>query len=493
MARKKTKVVNAVGSEGNLASIDVVDILSYAKECMVVYGGYTLQDRAIPELKDGLKPVYRRLLWAGYTGGYSSRGSTKKCARIVGDCLGKYHPHGDAPVYGALVTIAKTAEPLFSPQGNFGDKALGAGPAAPRYTEAKLSAFSDRYLLDKDYLAVTPMVPNYDGKDQEPVYLPAKLPVLLTQGIEGIATGAATVIPSFSVESVKELTMKAIKSGKCTAKMCYNILDFKFAEGGEVWADEEELLSFYKTGEGKLFIAPICEYDAEEHAVVMTSYCPRLKLEKVFDIGLTIEGVSDVEDGTGASKTKGKKRDASKVSPVRILFRLNKSIPKKKGPLYVERVQEVIGQTMPYSIMVTDRADDGINVAFRYTNIPDIVNDWITWRLDFEVRVVERLIEIEETRITRLNWLIWAVDHLDLVFAALRTNDPEGHLVKKGKIKPEAAKYIMDQQVRRLSKLEADDLRVKVKEATATVKAYRADIKTKDAVAKRVYKQLSHE
>lgn len=487
MAPRKKTSVTAFGTEGRPDNIDVMDILSYSRECLIQYGAYTLQDRAIPELKDGLKPVMRRVLWAAYTGGYSSKGSTKKCARIVGDTVGKFHPHGDSAVYGALVTIASgISQPLLDAQGNFGDKVNGDGPAAYRYTEARLSAFSDKYLLDKSYLAVTPMVPNYDGKDQEPVYLPAKVPVLLLQGIEGIATGASTVIPSFSLASVKELTKKVIKTGKCTPRMCLNTLEFQFAEGGEVWAEDSELLDFYKTGEGKIFIVPSCEYDEEEHAVVMTSYCPHLKMDKVFDT--EIDGVSEIENHTGTADRKKKKEKEKR--PPRILFRLKKSIAKKAGPRYVEKVQAAIGKTMPYSIMITDRADNGEDVAFRYSNIPDIMMDWVKWRLDFEVRVVKRLIEIEEGKIDRLTWLIWAVDHLDLVFAALRTNDPEEYLVKKGDIKPEAAKYIMDQQVRRLSKLEGAELREKKRESVNLVKSFKLDIKTKDSVAKRVYKQL---
>jgi len=236
-------------------------LTDYTKKCMVDYGKYTLQDRAIPELKDGLKPIHRRLVWTGYTGGYSYSGPTKKCAKIVGECLGNYSPNGDQPVYGALVTLATSANPLFIPQGNFGCKPTGDDEASMRYTEAKLSLLSEKYLLDKDYIAVTPMVPNYDGTKEEPIYLPAKIPVILTQGIEGIATGASTNIPSFSLESVRELTLTALKKKKCTSKMCLDILEFKFADGGKVYSNSSDILSMFETGEGKIFVAPTYEYE----------------------------------------------------------------------------------------------------------------------------------------------------------------------------------------------------------------------------------------
>ena len=147
------------------------------------------------------------------------------------------------------------------------------------------------------------MSPNYDGTLLEPSgFLPAKIPMILTQNIEGIGVGASTNIPSFSLESVKELTLQVIKKGKCTSQMCLDTLDFKFSEGGAVYSSEKEILNFFVKGEAKLFVAPIFEYDKKSHALIMTSYCPRLKLYKAIEEGLKVEGVRNVENISGKNK-----------------------------------------------------------------------------------------------------------------------------------------------------------------------------------------------
>lgn len=446
-------------------------INDYVRKCMKEYGSYTLQDRAIPELKDGLKPIHRRLVWTAYTEGYTSDKPTKKGAKIVGDCLGNYSPNGDMPVYGALITLANNANPLFIKQGNFGCKATGDSEAAMRYVEAKLSKVAENYLLDKDYIAVTPMVPNYDGTKQEPVYLPAKLPIILTQGIEGIATGASTIIPSFNLESVKKLTLSALKKGKCTAKQCLNILKFEFGEGGQVIATDEELLNFYKTGEGKLFTTPTWEYDKRNHAIVLTSYSPRFKVDKAFEQGIQIKGVADVEDSSDVKHG------------VRLNFILNKTANPDE---VAQKIIKTVGCYIPYSIMVTDRKDNGEDTTFKYTSIPEIIDDWIAWRLDFEIKVVNRLLTIEEEKIRKWEWLIWAIDNLKLIFRALRTDNPDEYLIENGDITEEHARYILDQQTRRLSKLSGEDLENKIKEAKRTIKSLRKDISSTDNISERI-------
>lgn len=455
----------------------------YVRERMTEYGKFTLQERAIPELKDGLKPVYRRLIWAAYVDGYVNNSTTKKSARLVGSVIGKYHPQGDSAVYGALVTLCNNPNSFFVAQGNFGCKATDDEEAAYRYTEAKLSKIAEKYLLDKDYIAVTPMVPNYDGSEIEPVYLPAKLPFILLQGIEGIATGAATNIPSFSLESVKNLVIEAIKKKKCTPQMCLDYLKFHFSEGGKVCSSKQELLDFYAKGEGRIYIVPTLMYDKKSHSIVVSSYCPRFKLNKLFAAALDIEGVSDVEDLSQLNRKTGERS-------VRIILKLKKSFDEKKA---ARNILKVVGTYMPYSLMITDRKEDGKDTSFRYTTIPDIIMSWIDWRLSFEIPVVKRLISIEEEKIQKYDWLLWAVMNRDLVHKSWDTKSPDEMLTflcKKGKITKEHAEFVGEMRSKRFTNLSKKELKDKKKESEQIIKLLKRDIKNKDSVSKRVIREL---
>ena len=153
------------------ASIRVQSVLEFAEHAYRVYGTLVVQNRALPDFRDGMKPVHRKILWSMYGLNNHSNGGYKKSAKAVAFCMGTYHPHGDQAIYGALVGMVNAPIQLIQGQGNFGGPF--DPPAAFRYTEVRLSKFSDSILLDKDYLAVTPMHLNYDGSEKEPLYLPA--------------------------------------------------------------------------------------------------------------------------------------------------------------------------------------------------------------------------------------------------------------------------------------------------------------------------------
>lgn len=397
----------------------------------------------------------------------------------VKNCMGVFHPHGDSAIYGALVTMANLPQPMLDKHGNFGS-ADGDGAAASRYTECRLSKYSDNYLLDQNYLAVTPMVDNYDGSTKEPVYLPSKLPNVLITGAEGIAMGCTTLIPSFSTESVKELVIAVLKSKKktCTAKLCYDILEFQFSYGGLEYNDEEDLLEYYKTGEAKLYFVPDV-YITDKNTIRISSLSPRLKPSTIYETGHDIEGIKQCNNIYGKKCT-----DWAELIPS------NKSLSKKQLNNLLTTVQETYITSLSCKTLVTERQDDGTTVKFKRTTIPNIVNDWVNWRIDFEAKVVNRLIQLEKDKIQKWNYLIWAVDNLELVFKALKTENPDKYLIKYGKITEEHAKYILDQQVRRLSKLSGNDLKLKVKESKKLITSYKNDISTKDNISKRVIKEL---
>lgn len=201
--------------DSKFGKLKYISISSEMRQSYLDYAMSVIVSRALPDVRDGLKPVHRRILYSMYKSGIHHTSSYKKSARIVGDVLGKYHPHGDAPVYGALVRLAQDFSmryPLIDGQGNFGS-IDGDSPAAMRYTEARLAKISSELLKDLDKNTV-PFVDNFDGSLQEPMVLPAKLPNLLLMGSEGIAVGMATKMPPHNLTEVGNAICAMIKNGK---------------------------------------------------------------------------------------------------------------------------------------------------------------------------------------------------------------------------------------------------------------------------------------
>ncbi|MEG0374173.1 MAG: DNA gyrase subunit A [Raoultibacter sp.] len=193
------------------------NLADYTRRALFQYGSYVVEDRAIADYRDGLKPVHRALLWSLSDLGLRPGGAFKKSARTVGDALGKYHPHGDAACYGAMVTIANTVPPAVAGQGNWGDPVAPA--AAMRYTEAKMSKFAGSFLLDPDYLEVTPMVDNFSNDMKLPLYLPALLPYMLFNGsVPAPAYGVKCGNPSFSFTSVAKVVCDMLNGKEYSAK-----------------------------------------------------------------------------------------------------------------------------------------------------------------------------------------------------------------------------------------------------------------------------------
>ena len=231
---------------------DIVDLVSFNfKE----YANETIIRRALPDVRDGLKPVHRRVVFAMYELGLdvdlfvNSEKAYKKCARIVGDAMGKYHPHGDSSIYGALVTLAqefKNSIPMIDGYGNFGS--WDDGPAAMRYTEARLSKYGSSLLYGLNKSAV-PFQNNFDDSEKEPVVLPALLPNLLINGISGIAVGYSCNVPTHNVLEVCDAFSYRIEHPKCELKEILNILKGPdFPSYGII--DPKGLLECYKEGKG---------------------------------------------------------------------------------------------------------------------------------------------------------------------------------------------------------------------------------------------------
>ena len=195
------------------ASLDKI-----AEEYYYEYGVAVNEDRSVPCNIDGLKPVARRVLWAAYSMGSRANGKPVKSARIVGEAMGKYHPHGDKAIYDTMVGMVNATVGSMYGQGNWGTLS-DPTPAAMRYTESKLNKYSESVFFDNFYLPAIDYVPNYDGMNKEPLVLPALLPNLLLNGTFGIGVGVSTSIPSYTLKSLMKVIKKALKGETIDHKM----------------------------------------------------------------------------------------------------------------------------------------------------------------------------------------------------------------------------------------------------------------------------------
>lgn len=469
LKKEKTKKTGKIKKKfDGTEKIKPVSIIEFSIRNTKIYGSYTIQQRALSDFRDGLKPVHRRILWAMYCLGLHNSGSFKKSARTIGDVIGKYHPHGDSSAYEAMVSIAcsvgrkgkidwtNSPEPLISGQGNFGGLAADDKAAAQRYTEAKLSKFADQMLLDPQYIAVSTMVSNFDGEEKEPIILPAKLPYLLLGGCDGIATGVSTYIPSFSQKSVTRLVRHLLETGeKATPKLCYKYLEFKFANGGNCISSKSEIINYFETGKGSLNFMPDYTINDNNRLVTLTSVTPRFTLEdKHSKKGVKPGKMSKLAALDGVVSV-------SEDSDRHTGFQLNIHLKKKLEPTALEKTLKAIKKELTVSLSfqtaVTERMDDGETVKFRYTNISTILDQWIAWRIDLELKVIANQLCIKQKELDKLTLLQLAAKNLDIMKQTMDVTEPIKLLQKLKlngvKLTEEQANYLLGLTFKSLTKL----------------------------------------
>jgi DNA gyrase subunit A len=295
-----------MADEQNQSVLLPVDIEVEMRKSYLDYAMSVIIGRALPDVRDGLKPVHRRILFGMYELGLTSTRAYRKCAKIVGEVLGKYHPHGDAPVYDALVRMAQDFNmryPLVDGQGNFGS-VDGDMPAAMRYTEARLAKIAEELLADIEKDTVD-FVPNFDETEKEPTVMPARVPNLLVNGASGIAVGMATNIPPHNLREVIDATIAMIEKPDLSLKEAMKYIPGPdFPTGGYI-AGREGIEQAYKTGRGSFTMrakAAIEEASKDRENIVITEIPYQVNkarlIERIAELvaNKKIEGISDVRD-----------------------------------------------------------------------------------------------------------------------------------------------------------------------------------------------------
>ena len=457
----------------NQNSKDIIqtEISGEMKKSYLDYAMSVIVARALPSIEDGLKPVQRRVLYSMHQMGLKPNTQTKKSARIVGDCMGKYHPHGDMAIYDALVRMAQNFSlryPLVFGQGNWGS-IDGDPAAAQRYTEAKLMPISSELLQDIDKETVK-FIPNYDNSLKEPELLPGKLPALLLNGASGIAVGMATNIPPHNLTEVCEAIVAYIKNPEITIEKLVEIITGPdFPTGGYVSGD---MLELYKTGKGKLITRgkTVAESIKSKEAIVITEIPYMVnKSDLVTQIAEMIQNkkIRDVSD----------LRDESSRGKIRIVIELRKGANSKfvTNTLYkYTRLQDTF--SVNFLALVKEQP--------RVLNLKQILQEYveyrkkvITNRTKFELKKATERLEIVEGLLIALK----NIDEIvNLIKKSKNATEAFELLIKKFNLTKKQAQAVLDTKLQQLTSLEQDKLKKEneeLKNTIAELKKILGDIK----------------
>ena len=459
--------------------IEIVDAL---EERYLAYALTTIMDRALPDVKDGLKPVHRRLLFAMRQLNLSPNSSFKKSARIVGEVMGRFHPHGDQAIYDTLVRLAQDFSvrwPLINGQGNFGN-IDGDNAAAMRYTESKLTTISELLLSGIDEECVDFRL-TYDEVDKEPIVLPANFPNLLANGSSGIAVGMATSIPPHNVEEICNASLHLIKH----RNMHFDkLIDFipgpDFPTGGEIFESKDSILNIYKTGKGNIRIRAKWEIEKEKRGVwkIVVNEIPyqvnKGKLiEKIAQ--LIIDKKIPILDDI---------RDESDESIRLILVPRNRDVDP-------EQLMEALFSLSDLETRFSVNLNAINNNIPKVHNLRDLLLAWIDHRRDVLVRRSTFKLNQIKTRMEILSGYLIVYVNLDVVIKIIREEDePKIKLKKKFDLNENQANSILNMRLRSLRKLEE----LKIKEEYDSLKIEKSIlgklIKSEDIQWKEVSKEI---
>jgi DNA gyrase/topoisomerase IV subunit A len=413
------------------------------------YGIYVNENRAIPEAFDGQKPVHRRLLYAMYTLGLKPTGAEIKCARIVGDTVGKYHPHSDSAAYEALVTLINCSNPLAQGEGNFGSPVTEDREAAQRYTNAKFTALGYHTLFDPRLIAVTKMVPNYDQSTAEPFLLPARLPMLLLNGTEGIGVAMATKCASFSLASVIKTVVKYIDTPKPDYKVLLGLRLHYPQWGSEFDSSRQKKawIQFLKTGKGRLEFDSAIDVDAKAKTIVLGPYAYGLKPFTNLLGSKTKPNTIRSQPWYRQHHMDGMKLILTEVADIN-----------EAGKWLLGRCS--VGHTFNTQVTVRQIRNEKPVTSARSMTILEVLEHWLRQRVDLEILALRQ--EIADLAIKIRQADIKILGHLNIQKLAKLVRHSQNlvpDVMKLLKLTEEEAKWLLERQLQSLARLQISDLK----------------------------------
>ena len=464
---------------------DTLTLGHYAERAYLDYAVSVVKGRALPDVCDGQKPVQRRILFAMNEMGLGDNAKPVKSARVVGDVLGKYHPHGDQSAYDALVRLAQDFSmryPLIDGQGNFGSRD-GDGAAAMRYTEARLTPIA-KLLLDEIDMGTVDFMPNYDGSFQEPKTLPARLPMLLLNGASGIAVGLATEIPSHNLREVASAAVAMIRNPKLShAEIMERLPGPDFPGGGQIISSDAEIAAAYESGRGSLKVRArwkIEDLARGQWQLVVTELPPNTSGQKVLE---------EIEELTNPKLKLGKKtltpeqlqskqtmlalldavRDESgKDAPVRLVFE-----PKTSRIDQAEFVNSLLANTSLESNASLNLVMIGADGRPRQKGITEILGEWIGFRFATVTRRTKYRLTRVDDRIHILEGRMIVFLNIDEVIRIIRESDePKSALMSAFGLSERQAEDILEIRLRQLARLE----KIKIEKELAELREEKAKL-----------------
>jgi len=433
------------GDNTRLIPINIEDEM---KRSYLDYAMSVIVGRALPDVRDGLKPVHRRILFGLHEMGLHYNRPTRKCAKIVGEVLGKYHPHGDAPVYDSLVRMAQPFSmryPLIDGQGNFGS-VDGDPPAAMRYTEARLARIAGTLLEDIDKDTVD-FRPNYDDSEHEPEVLPTRVPNLLVNGSSGIAVGMATNIPPHNLREIIDVTVALIQDPHLSmAKVLEMAPGPDFPTGGFLLG-RQGILDYYLKGRGSLKLrakAAIEKSGKDREAIIVTEIPFQVNKARLLEHVAALvsekklEGISDA-------------RDESDRDGMRIVFELKRG---EQAEVVLNNLYKQTQMQVNFGVIMLAI----VNGQPRELGLIDVVKRFIEHRIDVVRRRTDYLLRKAREREHILLGFQKALDHLDEVIALIRaagsTREAHERLIAQFEFSDRQAKAILELQLQRLTGME---------------------------------------
>ncbi|MBX3657997.1 MAG: DNA topoisomerase IV subunit A [Ramlibacter sp.] len=463
--------------EQDLISLDGGDdsqlnLASYAQRAYLEYALSVVKGRALPDVCDGQKPVQRRILYSmsrmglGFSG--NSGAKPVKSARVVGDVLGRFHPHGDQAAYDALVRMAQDFSqryPLIDGQGNFGSRD-GDGAAAMRYTEARLSRITS-LLLDEIDEGTVDFVPNYDGSTEEPRQLPARLPFTLLNGASGIAVGLATEIPSHNLGEIAQACVALIKSPRLTDEELMALVPGPdYPGGGQIISSATEIADAYRTGRGSLKVRArwkIEDLARGQWQLVVTELPPGVSAQKVLE---------EIEELTNPKVKAGKKAlsqeqtllkasvlavldavrdESSKDAAVRLVFE-----PKTSRISQQELITALLAHTSLETSAPINLTMVGLDGKPVQKSLRQMLQEWVDFRQQTVQRRSQYRLDKVLARIHILEGRQLVLLNIDEVIAIIRqSEDPKAALIERFRLSDRQAEDILEIRLRQLARLEA--------------------------------------
>ncbi|WP_407362862.1 DNA topoisomerase IV subunit A [Pseudomonas luteola] len=420
-------------------------LADFTEQAYLNYSMYVIMDRALPHIGDGLKPVQRRIIYAMSELGLSADAKHKKSARTVGDVLGKYHPHGDSACYEAMVLMAQPFSyryPLVDGQGNWGAPDDPKSFAAMRYTEARLSRYSEVLLTELGQGTVD-WVPNFDGTMDEPAVLPARLPNLLLNGTTGIAVGMATDIPPHNLREVAAACIRLLDEPQSTVtQLTEHVPGPDFPTEAEIITPRADLLKLYETGRGSVRMRAV--YRKEDGEVVITALPHQVSGAKVLEqIAAQMQAkklpmVADLRD------------ESDHENPTRIVV-----VPRSNRVDLDELMQHLFATTDLESSYRVNLNVIGLDGKPQVKNLRQVLGEWLTYRIGTVRRRLQFRLDKVERRLHLLEGLMIAFLNLDEVIHIIRTEEqPKAVLMARFGLSETQADYILDTRLRQLARLE---------------------------------------